>query len=678
MTVVGIFYIRYGGIFFMQNIDTESINTLRFLSIDEVQAANSGHPGLPLGTAPLMYTIWDRFMKYNPENPNWFDRDRFVLSPGHGSALLYAMLHLAGYDLSLEDLKNFRQWGSKTPGHPEYGVTPGVDVSTGPLGHGFAMAVGLAMAEEMMAARYNKDGYKVVDHYTYGITSDGDQMEGVASEAASLAGTLGLGKLIFLYDDNKITIEGGTDIAFREDVGARFKAYGWQVLRVASSEDVEALTKAIEAAKKETKKPSLIIVKTHIGFGSPRQDMASAHGEPLGAENVAKTKEAAGWDGSQSFVVPEEVKAHFDAKLPQCRKNEEDWNKLVEAYSKAYPELAQELTDRLDGKMDLDLKELMGAFKDTDSVATRAASGTVLQLLADRIPALTGGSADLGPSNKTEMKGKGFFSAEDRTGRNIHFGIREHAMGCIVNGLCLHGGILPFGATFLVFADFMRPTVRMAALMGIGSVFVYTHDSVFVGEDGPTHEPIEQTMSLRLIPNVSVFRPADALETAVAWKAACENRKQPTCLLLTRQGLPVLHDYAKTIAKGAPKGAYVLSPSSKDKVKAVLLATGSEVHLALDAQKALEEKGIGVNVVSMPSWDVFEQQSSAYKKKVLPKDVPAIALEAGVRTGWARYTGSEDRVLGIDRFGASAPGKTVYKEFGFTVDHVVDMVKKLK
>lgn len=662
----------------MQNIDTESINTLRFLSIDEVQAANSGHPGLPLGTAPLMYTIWDRFMKYNPENPNWFDRDRFVLSPGHGSALLYAMLHVAGYDLSLEDLKNFRQWGSKTPGHPEYGVTPGVDVSTGPLGHGFAMAVGLAMAEEMMAARYNKEGYKVVDHYTYGITSDGDQMEGVASEAASLAGTLGLGKLIFLYDDNKITIEGSTDIAFREDVGARFKAYGWQVLRVASSEDVEALAKAIEAAKKETRKPSLIIVKTHIGFGSPRQDMASAHGEPLGAENVAKTKDSAGWDGSQSFVVPEAVKKHFADKLPQCRKNEEDWNKLLEDYGRAYPELAQELADRLDGKMDLDVKDLMAAFKDTDSVATRAASGSVLQLLADKIPALTGGSADLGPSNKTEMKGKGFFSAEDRTGRNIHFGIREHAMGCIVNGLCLHGGILPFGATFLVFADFMRPAVRMAALMGIGSVFVYTHDSVFVGEDGPTHEPIEQTMSLRLIPNVSVFRPADALETAVAWKAACENRKQPTCLLLTRQGLPVLHGYEKTIAKGAAKGAYVLSPSAKDKVKAVIIATGSEVHLALDAQKALEEKGIGVNVVSMPSWDVFEQQSSAYKKKVLPKDVPAIALEAGVCTGWARYTGSEDRVLGIDRFGASAPGKTVYKEFGFTVDHVVEMVKKLK
>jgi len=662
----------------MKNIDQECINTLRFLSIDEVQAANSGHPGLPLGTAPLMYTLWDRFMKYNPKNPSWFNRDRFVLSPGHGSALLYAMLHVAGYDLSIEDLKAFRQWGSRTPGHPEYGVTAGVDVSTGPLGHGFAMAVGMAMAEEMLAARYNKENLPVVDHYTFGITSDGDQMEGVASEAASLAGTLGLGKLIFLYDDNHITIEGNTEIAFRENVGARFAAYGWQVLRVDNSEDVEALQKAVEEAKADTKHPSLIIVKTHIGFGSPRQDMASAHGEPLGEDNVAKTKEAAGWDSSKFFYVPDEVKAHFDAKIPDCQKNEADWNQLVIDYAKAYPELAQELTDRINGKMDLDVKELMKVFADATSVATRSASGTLLQTLSDQLPALIGGSADLGPSNKTEMKNKGFFSAEDRTGRNIHFGIREHAMGCIVNGLCLHGAILPFGATFLVFSDFMRPAVRMAALMGIGSMFVFTHDSIFVGEDGPTHEPIEQTMSLRLIPNVSVFRPADALETAVAWKAACENRKQPTCLMLTRQNLPVLHDYAKVIAKNAAKGAYVLSPSPRDKVKAILLATGSEVHLALAAQAALDKEKIGVTVVSMPSWDKFDAQDEAYRKKVLPKDTPVIALEAGVSLGWARYTGSEKRVLGIDRFGASAPGKTVYEKFGFTVDHVVEMVKKVK
>ncbi len=662
----------------MKKIDTDCINTLRFLSIDEVQAANSGHPGLPLGTAPLLYTVWDRFMKYNPENPSWFNRDRFVLSPGHGSALLYAMLHLAGYAVSLEDLKNFRQWGSKTPGHPEYGVTPGVDVSTGPLGHGFAMAVGLAMAEAMLAARYNQKGFPLVDHYTYGITSDGDQMEGVASEAASLAGTLGLGKLIFLYDDNHITIEGDTQLAFRENVGTRFAAYGWQVLHVDSSEDVDALAKAIEEAKKDTKHPSLIIVRTHIGFGSPRQDMASAHGEPLGADNVKKTKEAAGWDGEKSFYVPGNVKRRFKDRLAKCQQQEADWNALVVKYQQQYPELGQEFTQRLSGNVDLDIKALMAAFKDTENVATRSASGTLLQLLADKIPALTGGSADLGPSNKTEMKGKGFFTPEDPLGRNIHFGIREHAMGCIVNGLALHGGVLPFGATFLVFTDFMRPAVRMAALMHIGSIFVYTHDSIFVGEDGPTHQPVEQTMSLRLLPNVSVFRPADALETAVAWKAACENRTQPTCLLLTRQGLPILHGYEKVIAKGASKGAYVLSPSPRDKVKAVLIATGSEVHLALAAQKALAAKHIGVQVVSMPSWDVFEKQSNAYKKKVLPKDVPALALEAGVRTGWARYTGSEKRVLGIDTFGASAPGATVYKEYGFTVEHVVDMVKKLK
>ena len=663
----------------MKKIDQESINTLRFLSIDEVQAANSGHPGLPLGTAPLMYTIWDRFMKVNPKDPSWFDRDRFVLSPGHGSALQYAMLHLAGYKVSLDDLKQFRQWGSLTPGHPEYGVTPGVDVSTGPLGHGFAMAVGLAMAEKMLAARYNKKGFPVVDHYTYGITSDGDQMEGVASEAASLAGTLGLGKLIFLYDDYKITIEGHTDIAFKEDVGARFVAYGWQVLRVSTSEDVEELAKAIKEAKREKNRPSLIIVPTHIGFGSPRQDMASAHGEPLGAENVAATKKAAGWDPEKSFYVPDEVRAHFEEKIPAAERKEAEWEALLDEYAKKYPDLAAELVDRMNGKVDLDLKKLMAIFDGTESAATRAASGTVLQSLADALPSLVGGSADLGPSNKTEMKGKGFFSARTPEGRNIHFGIREHAMGCIVNGLSLHGGLLPFGATFLVFADFMRPAIRMAALMGIGSHFVFTHDSIFVGEDGPTHQPVEQAMSLRLIPNVSVIRPADALETAAAWKTACETKDRPTCLLLTRQGMPVLHDYAKVIAKGAPKGAYILSPCPKEEdLKAVIIATGSEVHLALEAQKKLTKRHIGVQVVSMPSWDLFDSQSAAYRRRVLPKDVPAIAVEAGVRTGWARYTGSEDHVIGIDTFGASGPGKTVYKEYGFTVDHIVDMVRKVK
>ena len=520
----------------MKKIDEESIQTLRFLSIDEVQAANSGHPGLPLGTAPLMYTLWDRFMHYNPADPAWFNRDRFVLSPGHGSALLYAMLHLAGYGISLDDLKQFRQWGSLTPGHPEYGVTPGVDLSTGPLGHGFAMAVGMALGEALLAARYNKEGYPIVDHYTFGITSDGDQMEGVASEAASLAGTLGLGKLIFLYDDNHITIEGDTKGTFREDVGARFEAYGWSVLRVSTSEDVDELAAAIEKAKADKTHPTLIIVPTHIGFGSPRQDMASAHGEPLGAEGVAETKKAAGWNPDRSFYVPSKVRKHFESKAAAGEKAEAAWKELAAKYTEAYPELAAELQDRLDGKTDLDLKALFKVFDSVESVATRAASGTLLQELADALPALTGGSADLGPSNKTVLKKYNFVSAEDRTGRNIHFGIREHAMGCIVNGLYLHGGFIPFGATFLVFADFMRPAIRMAALMGIGSKFIFTHDSIYVGEDGPTHQPIEQTMSLRLIPNVSVLRPADALETAAAWKIACETKDKPTCLLLDPPG----------------------------------------------------------------------------------------------------------------------------------------------
>lgn len=663
----------------MKKIDTDSINTLRFLSIDEVQAANSGHPGLPLGTAPLMYTIWDRFMSYNPKNPNWLNRDRFVMSPGHGSALLYAMLHVAGYGVSLNDLKNFRQWGSITPGHPEYGVTPGVDISTGPLGHGFAMAVGMAMAEEMMAAKYNQKGFKVVDHYTYGITSDGDQMEGVASEAASLAGTLGLGKLIFLYDDNHITIEGNTEIAFKEDVKTRFESYGWQVINVKDSEDVEEMAKAMKAAQKDTKHPSLIICPTHIGFGSPRQDMASAHGEPLGVDGVAATKEKAGWDPAKKFVVPADVKKHFALKATAGKKAEADWNKQMKAYAKAYPELAAELTAALEGKEVIDLKALLKVFEGKTSVATRSASGDVLQVLAKQMPSLVGGSADLGPSNKTVLKDYPYFSAADSSGRNIHFGIREHAMGCILNGLTIHGGLTAYGATFLVFADFLRPAVRMAALMEMGSIFVLTHDSICVGEDGPTHEPIEHAMSLRMIPNTSVIRPADALETAVAWKQAVENKKQPTCLLLSRQNLPVLSEYRNTVLAGAPKGAYVLSPAPKGKkVKAVLLATGSEVALALAAQKELAAKRIDVNVVSMPCWDKFDAQSAAYKAKVMPKGVPCVAIEAGVTLGWEKYTGSSANVVGIDRFGASAPGSVVYEKLGFTVERVVEVVKKAK
>ena len=660
----------------MKKIDTDSINTLRFLSIDQIQKAKSGHPGLPLGTAPLMYTIWDRFMHFNPKNPNWLNRDRFVLSPGHGSALLYSMLYLTGYGLTMEDLKNFRQWGSKTPGHPEYGVTAGVDLSTGPLGHGFAMAVGMALAEEMLAKKYNKKGFKVINHYTYGITSDGDQMEGVASEAASLAGTWGLGKLIFLYDDNHITIEGNTNIAFTENVETRYKAYGWQVLKVNNAEDIDELAKAIKEAQKDTKHPSLIIVPTHIGYGSPKQDSASSHGEPLGVENVAATKAKAGWDPEKFFYVPAAVQKHFDTKVGQGKKEEAAWDKMFKAYSKAYPELAAELTAALTGKTNISVQALAKLVEGKEAMATREASGNVLQELSKEIPNLVGGSADLGPSNKTAMKAYPYFSATEVEGRNIHFGIREHAMGCIVNGLTLHGGLVAFGATFEVFADFMRPAVRMAGLMKIGSIFVLTHDSICVGEDGPTHQPVEQTMSLRLIPNVSVIRPADAYETVVAWKLAVENKKQPTCLVLTRQKLPVLTAYKKVILKGAAKGGYVISPAS-DKPKAILIATGSEVNLALAAQKDLAAKHVPVTVVSMPSWDKFDKQSAAYKEAVLPKDVARIAIEAGITLGWSKYTGSEDRVIGFNRFGSSGPGPVVYEKFGMTVKHIEQVVAKI-
>ena len=615
-------------------------------------------------------------MNYNPKDPNWFNRDRFILSPGHGSALYYAMLHLAGYDVSIEQLKNFRQWGSITPGHPEYGVTPGVDASTGPLGHGFAMGVGFAIAETMLAAKYNKPGFEVVNHYTYGLTSDGDQMEGVASEAASLAGTLGLGKLIYLYDDNHITIEGDTEIAFREDVGKRFEAYGWQVLRVADSEDIDALENAIKEAKADTEHPSLIIVRTHIGYGSPKQDNASCHGEPLGAEGVAKTKEAADWPVGQSFYVPVTVRKHFDDKLAACVEKQAAWEALLADYKVVYPELGKELEERIKGDVLVSRSDLEAVFSDIEGISTREAGGEVLQKLSMQLPQLVGGSADLGPSNKTVMKTCGYYSKDDRTGRNIHFGVREHAMGKALNGIALHGGFIPFGGTFLVFADFMRPAVRMAALMGLRSIFVFTHDSIAVGEDGPTHQPVEHAMSLRVIPNLCVIRPADALETAMAWQTACLNQHKPTALLLSRQKLPVLHKYAAVIHDNAGKGAYVLD-AGQGEAKAVIIATGSEVHLALEAQAKLAEEGICVSVVSMPSWDMFEMQSEEYKKSVLPEGLPKVAVEAGVTLGWSRYTGSEDNVIGINKFGASAPGGTVMKEYGFTAENVAAKVKSL-
>lgn len=659
----------------MNNIDKKAITTIRTLSIDAVEQANSGHPGLPLGTAPLAYTLWDKIMKHNPKNPAWLNRDRFVLSPGHGSALLYSLLHLTGYDLSLEEVKAFRQLDSKTPGHPEYGHTPGVEATTGPLGHGFAMGVGMAIAETALAAKYNQPNFPLINHYTYALVSDGDLMEGVSAEAASLAGTMQLGKLIYLYDDNHITIEGTTDIAFTENVQARFEAYGWQVLRVDNSEDIATLINNIELAKQELTKPSLIIVRTHIGFASPKQDTPSAHGEPLGKANIITTKQALGVEDLTPFYIPQEVQAYFASRLPAHAQQEQDWQDLFASYTNNYPTQAQELQNQLQGTIPADLALILNKlFIDKTSSATRDASGEILQLLAQKIPALIGGSADLGPSNKTLLKGFGDFSALTPTGRNLHFGVREHAMGAIVNGIALHGGFIPYCATFLVFVDFMRPALRLAALMGIHSIFVLTHDSIAVGEDGPTHQPVEQTMSLRIIPNLDVLRPADALETVEAWHLAV-SKKRPVALLLTRQKLPVLATNQEQITLGVTKGAYKLTNATNPEI--TILASGSEVHLALAGAELLNAVGIVAQVVSMPCWEYFEQQSPAYKAAIIPANIPTMAIEAGVTLGWSKYTKNHEHILGIDTFGASGPGDKIYAKFGFTAQAVFELAKKI-
>ena len=658
----------------MQEIDNKIITTLRALSIDQVQQANSGHPGFPLGAAPLIHTIWDRFLQYNPQNPKWENRDRFVLSAGHGSALLYAMLHISGFDLTLDDLRNFRQLGSKTPGHPEYGHTDGVEATTGPLGHGFAMGVGMAIAERMLAAQYNKDDFAIIDHYVYGIVSDGDLMEGVSAEAASLAGTLGLGKLIYLYDDNKITIEGGTDLAFTENVEQRFQAYGWHTLTVSDAEDTEQIARAITGAKEVTDKPSLIIVRTHIGFASPKQDSSAAHGEPLGKEGVEKTKEKLGTSVEKSFFVPAEVKEYFADKNKIYAQKEKTWNKLFEAYGEKYPNLAQELSKRWQNAYLLDETCLKDIFSEIKATATREASGLIIEKISSLLPDFCGGSADLGPSNKTYVKVAGDFSQQNPNGRNIHFGVREHAMTVIASGMALHGGILPYTATFLVFADFMRPGIRLASLMGLHSIFVLTHDSIAVGEDGPTHQPVEQTMSLRMISGLTVWRPADALETAEVWQHAVNN-KRPVAILLTRQKLPVLHEYADNIHAGVKKGGYSISKEKEGKMDLLFVATGSEVALCLQAQKALWEEDMNTRVVSLPSWEIFEIQKQDYKDNVLPADVPVIAVEAGVSLGWERYTKNRENIIAIDTFGLSGPGDAVYEKMGFTVDNLVNKAR---
>ncbi|HEY8586867.1 MAG TPA: transketolase [Rhodanobacter sp.] len=676
------------------DLDQQCINMLRFLSVDMVQKANSGHPGLPLGAAPMAYVLWTRHLKHHPADPSWPDRDRFVLSAGHGSALLYSLLFATGYDLSLDDIKQFRQWGSKAPGHPEYGHTAGVEITTGPLGQGLANAVGMAIGESQLAATYNREGHAVIDHHTWAIVSDGDLMEGVASEAASLAGHLKLGKLICLYDDNYVTLAAGTDITFSEDRARRFEAYGWQTIQVADGNDLTAIDQALAEARADTKRPSLILVRTHIGYGSPEQDTFKAHGSPLGVDNVKQTKQKLGWPTEPDFLVPEPALAHFRAARERGAQAQARWNSRLDGYKAAYPALANELVGRLTGQLPDGWDAAVPVFPaDAKGIATRVASGKVMNAIAPKLPALFGGSADLDPSTHTALKGLGDFNppADDgddkqgsdgggwsHAGRNLHFGVREHAMGAIVNGLAVHGGFIPYGSTFLIFADYMRPAIRLAALMGVHAVQVFTHDSIALGEDGPTHQPVEQLASLRAIPNLTVIRPADANETAVAWKVAVESSKHPVLLVLTRQNVPTLDRSRFASAEGLRKGAYVLRDAKGGKPALILIASGSEVGLVLEAADTLQASGIAVRCVSMPSWELFEAQPQSYRDEVLPPRVSArLAVELGVAQGWCRYVGERGDVLGVERFGASAPAETLLQEYGFTVDNVVKRANAL-
>jgi len=652
----------------MNNIDNLTVNSIRILSAEGVQKANSGHPGLPLGAAPMAYTLWAKQMKHNPKNSKWLDRDRFILSAGHGSMLLYSLLHLFGYGLTIDDLMNFRQLGSKTPGHPEYGHTNGVETTTGPLGQGLATGVGMAIAESHLAEKFNRPNFKVVDHYTYVISGDGDMMEGITSEAASLAGTLALVKLIVLYDSNKISIEGNTDIAFRENVEARYKAYGWQVLVVEDGNDITSINNAIKLAKEDHKRPSIIVIKTQIGYGSPKQGTAGAHGEPLGAENIKKTKEFLKWHYEGEFHVPEEVRANMNVLIEEGQEKEDEWNTLFASYSKEYPELAKEWEVWHIDKLPVDLLNNEDFWKFSGKMATRASSGEVINRLAKLVPNLIGGSADLAPSNKTYMKDKGDFSAEDRSGANLHFGVREHAMAAIGNGIAIHGGLRTFVATFFVFSDYMKGSMRLSALMKLPVTYVLTHDSIGVGEDGPTHQPIEQLAALRSMPNMNVFRPADSNETVAAWYSAITRQDGPTTLVLTRQNLPLYEESPKE----ALKGAYILKDSEKAVPDIILMASGSEVELIYEAKKALREKGVDARVVSMPSFEVFEAQSSEYKESVLPKSIrKRLAVEAASSFGWHKYVGFDGDIISIDHFGESAPAELLFEKFGFTVENVV-------
>jgi transketolase len=654
-------------------LDELCVNTLRFLSVDMVQKADSGHPGLPLGSASMAYALWDRSLRFNPRDPMWPNRDRFVLSAGHGCALLYSLLHVTGFDLSLDELKRFRQWGSLTPGHPEYGKTPGVEATTGPLGQGLGNAVGMAIAEVALAARFNQPDHVVVDHYTYVLASDGDLEEGISSEAGSDAGHLGLGKLIVLYADNHITIEGSTELAFTEDRLARFAAFGWHVQRIEESNDIEAVADALQAARDESARPSIISVRTHIGFGSPhKQDTAAAHGSPLGVEEVRLTKEGLGWPVDPTFHIPADSLQHFRQAVPRGAAAQAAWQSTFAAYAERYPRLAAEFERVMQRRLPDGWDENLPTFNAKDGpMATRVASGKAIAVLAARLPEMMGGSADLAPSTHTNIDGAGNFEPENWAGRNMHFGIREHAMGAILNGMALHRGLIPYGATFLVFSDYMRPPMRLAAMNGLPVITLFTHDSLAMGEDGPTHQPVEQLLGLRSIPGMVVVRPADANETIAAWRIAID-RNGPVTLVLTRQGLPVLElaTYGHLPA-GVLLGGYVLADFPADARRdIILIATGSEVHLALAARDQLTREGLGARVVSLPSTEIFAQQPKEYRNTVLPPGVGLLAIEAGVSLGWRSYIGPQIAVVAVDTFGASAPGSVVMEHYGFSVSNV--------
>ena len=679
----------------LAELDQLSINTIRFLSVDAVEKASSGHPGLPMGAAPMAYVLWTRFLKHNPTNPGWADRDRFVLSAGHGSMLLYSLLYLTGYDVPLEQIKEFREWSSITPGHPEHGLTPGVEVTTGPLGQGFANGVGMAIAEDYLAARYNRPGHQIVNHYTYALVSDGDLMEGVSAEAASLAGHLKLGKLIYLYDDNHITLSAATHITFTEARAMRFEAYGWHTQTVENGNDLSAIDRALRAAQAEKQRPSLILVRTHIGYGSPhKQDTFEAHGSPLGQEEVKLTKQALGWPLDPPFYIPEKALAHFRLARENGKQVEAEWNARVSDYSKAFPDLAREFQQGLAGELPKGWDTDIPIFSaDPKGMATRVASGKVLNSIDSKLPSLIGGSADLDPSTHTALTAMGDFENPcgeagnlqgstgggwSYVGRNLHFGVREHAMGSIANGLAVHGGVIPFTATFLIFSDYMRPPIRLAALMEQRVIFVFTHDSIALGQDGPTHQPIEQLASLRAIPHLIVIRPCDANETAVAWRVAIETRDRPVALVLTRQNVPTLDRAHYAPADVLRRGAYVLADTPNGKPDIILIGTGSEVSLIVAAGERLTANEINVRIVSMPSWELFDAQPKSYRDAVLPPSVRArLAVEAGASLGWCKYAGDEGDVIGVDRFGASAPGEVMMREYGFTVENICERAMEL-